>query len=633
MLVDAALGIFLLTGFYIAQTYHVADNQNEELAKKFGRVMSDVVHGIDRRIVLDGRELSQFDSTSRKTVYGNWNKDWLNQSGYLTMLNDELIAPLNSDCGKGALAKWVPKIESNNTAALIRCSTINADTIPFGLKVESRRESAIGLDHILSNWSVTVWHSDKAEFEASFKYYPTILESFKQHDVLQMAATHKAYYVDRNTGRQIKQGSSCYSLGTSCGLRFEASLSESEFDQEDGELRLDRAISLDDVTFRVSATSPEACYVPDINKSSGYREVNCGFDYDPESGDLSLALNTATASSYELILEGSSTQIGIQTQCMKDGLSDSIPCGLSVIESSGASTASLYVDELFTKKLRAKEIELGGDITVRESWDKADSNSYENKLTVGLGGVVKSRPSEALRSIEFDSNGLSVNSDNKRISSISKELNVNASTEGVLTTTSDKIELMVRNENGEDGTANLVTSAKQTSLMHSDYDPLENSPIATQAFALQGVRVASIETVASGGAETVVKRTCPASETGKRAQTQISVFPAKGFNTDIMNPNFDYGRCSITGYNNGTKTPAFNLRQVIGSGYVEGIFSVQCEMNRDLRIDYDYVDTGSVVYPRFYFDVVGKQGNGGNYDEISGVPMVVMQFCDYSKAP
>lgn len=637
MLIDAILGMFLLGSFYIADTYLEKERQNEQVAAALGKDMAEVVHAIDKRLVLDGRELSSFDTSTRKVVLGDWNDSWPTNSDYVSMLTEELVAPFNNECGLGSSGKWVPKLAVNDSAKLVKCSVASLDSIPFGFRVESERTSIDSADHMLSRWTITLWQPTKTGFESYFKYYPSILETFGSHDVLQMAGAHRAYYVNRTTDQQIKQGSSCFISGTSCGLRFEIDLSQSEFDQGDTELRLDRAIMLDDFTFRVSAVEPEKCFKPNKDNPSMFEEVHCGFDFDIESGQLNLNVHEMTASNFELMYEDLANQAPVVTLCTAANDKDKLevkPCGMSVMKGSSSTLASMYVDQVFADQLKVENLETDGDIIIRKSWDKSDSLKFNNRLEISIDKLVRLEPSKDDRLVELGEHGIKIEAKNSTIATLSDNSIIGENDLGNSPVT-EKLNLDAPNVRLalSGGTANLVTSAKQTKNMHSRYDSGTDSPLATEAFIQQGVNIVSIEEVPSGGSVKIKEKRCATGSGSAKPSIKVTVFPAKGFNTDIMSSKFDHGRCSPTGRNNGTGVSAVKYRESRGRDWFAGTFSMRCEMNRNMNVRYDYRRARGYIYPRFFFDVQGKSGAGGrNYDQISGVPMTVIQFCDYSKS-
>lgn len=619
LILEAILGMILISGLYLYSGVQKVESGLRQKAELLGQDMADIIHGIDKRIVLDNRLYTETDALGNVTNK-DWTASWVGATGLQEMLREELVGRGNVPCGVPTFG-WKPKFTENEDKSLIHCELTKQQLSALGFEVSAERiPSSLG-NHILKSWGVTLFHSNPLEFDEYVRFYGDVIEGFKKNDVLRMSGQHKVYLVDRTTGNPIPQLADCINFGTSCGIKFEFVTSGSEYDNEDGELRKERAIMLDDLTFRVSAANPEYCFRPTTDALTGNNErVHCGFDFEVTNGKLGLSANEMNAAQFGLIYKELNTNTPIVTMCWA-GDTDSdeaTPCGLSVISSSGA-LAKAHLDYLHAAILYFDLLEMDGAIKIRETLDTS-KGEYQNVSSYSSDGVtyedeILNASSKSLKVI-FDDSGITFDADNRDITVRSDNSLLDA-TATYLTSGTISFDVV---SGGNDGSASLTRSTNQSVNLRDSYIEDKNrktSKLATYSQVLDGVKIVGIDKVNSG--VRVRKKKCPISESSGTATVRAVTWPEQGFYSDRVSARFDSGRCKLN------TTSAWSVRYNGRSWSV----APRCEVNRSTKVLIKVQETSTSFTPKFGFDVIGRSGTGSDW--VDGIPMVLMQSCDYTK--
>lgn len=619
LIIEAILGIILISGLYLYSGVQRVESGLRQKAELLGQDMADVIHGIDKRVVLDNRLYTDTDALGNVT-YKDWTASWIGTAGLKTMLREELVGRGNVQCGVPTFG-WKPKFPENEDKSLIKCELVEQELDVLGFEVSAERVASTIGNHILKSWGVTLFHSDPLMFDEVVKYYGDVIEGFKKNDVLRMSGQHRVYLVDRSSGNQIPQLADCINFGTSCGIKFEFVTSDSEYDNEDGELRKERAIMMDDLTFRVSAANPEYCFRPTVDAATGNNErVNCGFDFEVTNGKLTLSANEMNAAEFNLVYEELNTNTPIVTMCWSGDtdLDEATPCGLSVL-SSGGALAKAHIDYLHAATVYFDSLEMDGAINIRETLDPSKSE-YQNVSSYSSGGVtyedeVLVLGAKSLKVI-FDDSGITFDMGDEDITTNSDTAVLESDS---MYLTSGRVFMNVV-AGGNNGKVTLSRSTNQSVNLKSSYingADRKTSRLATYAQVLDGVKIVGIDKVNSG--IRVAKKRCPISESGSTATVRAVAWPEEGFYSDRVSSRFDSGRCKLN--TNAAWAVHYNGRS--------WSVSPRCEVNRDTRVMITVQESSSGFTPKFGFDVMGRSGTGSDW--IDGIPMVLMQSCDYTK--
>lgn len=618
-IIEAFLAIFLFSMVQVFLWTSEQDERMERRAAEFGRDLAEVLYAVDKRVLLDSRVDQVINPTTGVVTKGDWNNAWSTNADFFDgMLGRELIAVNNPVCGD--VAGWTPKVASNDRLALVKCNLMNEVHTPFGFNFEGARTSLNPTDtHVLGEWYFLVFQPTDIDFEENFKYYSVIRNKAELHDTLEMTGQHEVMFVDRSLPNlpELTSVSACYAAKSNCAIMFKYRTSQIGELMDDPYVKVDGSTPLvGSLRFRTSAANPEKCFKPDG------AEVECGLEFDLGTGNLSVNANEMTAAEFSLIFEDTGNT-PVVTLC-KDykNFSSGSPvdsvCGLSVVNDSGSAVASAYLNEIHANTVYAESLETSGAIRIRQSLDPSDVG-YKNYVEYRFDGVRGYYANTKTGEMLFESDGVTVDALNNDL--IMKGSDINMVATNSMSLKASDIDITSDN-------ARLKTSYNQGVNVRSKYANVRNSKLATEAQVFDGVKIVGMDVVRSGSSRGVWKKTCPATETGRRPTLQATTFPTSGFYTNIK----DVGRTCKT-----NRSSFFRLsgdlnfshswsgrNQVIRVKHnVNG--TIGCDPARDTSVSYRLTSSSTKWYPRYYF----YGGTTGR--EYSNVDMTVIQYCDYTK--
>lgn len=619
-LVEAALAISLITSVQVFRASMDAEEMQFSKATEFGKDLAQVLYAIDRRVLLDGRVISEIDPTTGVTTKGDWTGSWSDTDAFFDgMIGQELIGKDHQLCGD-SVSGWEPKVPENSRLALVNCFEINRDVTPFGFEFEGRRGGAVSADHILGEWSFLVYQPTDDDFYNNFKYYAYIKNKAELFDSLKMTGQHEVSYVDRSHAQlaEFSSISECWGAGSNCAIQFKYRTGQIGESMESPYMEIDGSTSLaGSLRFRTDASSPEKCFVH--TDTNGTKAVDCGLDFDLDTGELAARVNEASSSTYELIME-SSGGAAVPTLCTDiTGAKKAIPCGLSVVSDSGSSVvASAYLDRVYTGKLHADSIEALDKITIRKSLDNSDPLGYTNTMEVGLEGLIRDDKKGSVMKVGFDDHGITAEALGRTIALSSRNINLKALNDMAV----EGRDIKIKSDN-----ARLIDRKAVAPNLHSKYGNPRDSKLATQSFALDGVKIVGMDIVGSGTA--VRRKACPSISGKATPRLKWTTYPAAGFNSNIKNVGSTCNTLSPSFFNVRAKTrvirTSYSNRSQVTKVKTDISGKVSCDPARDTSVTYGVSSNSSNLTPTYTF------WGGSKGKSYRGVKMMLIQYCDYTK--
>ncbi|WP_210499614.1 type II secretion system protein [Vibrio crassostreae] len=612
--IEAILAISLVSISTMFRVAYEAEEVEQSKAHNFGKDLASIMTAIDRRVLLDGRADQTIDSVTGTVTKGDWTASWGSNDIFIEqMLLNELIGFNNSVCGDNTLG-WRPKINDNDTKALVDC-LIFSKGIPFNFEIRGEREPLDSDNkHIVSEWGFKIYNANNYDFDENFKFYPEILKAAKLYDTIRLTGSHQVTLVDRSTSPLIELNglSECYAIKSNCAIVFKYKNSNTIVNASDNYVRVDGSVGMiDDLTFKTTAGSPEACYKYDKTP------VSCGFDFNIKDGTVDLHSNKVNAETFHLISD-EITGSPVEVMCDEGGLSDAKPCGISVIEDNSSVIAQAHFDKLYVRELFLDKFETDDSITIRKSIDDNDNYTmFSRSALTYKDSVYGDQTIEFGEKFRFiaDDQAVKMRGDSLAVNAKDSDLNLKAAGVFEVKTTSG-----------------LGINSGTTSGV-----------ALTENQAIKGVRVVSIEERNSG--EVFYKKSCPAVSGKVTPPIDVIAYPGFGHHTNMTRKGdttcvvasssfaqFKVDPPVITGYKNsynGGGTVAPNDFRNADYFYATSRFnmSVKCDPQRDTAISYqvESFDTNRWKARAWFW-------GGPKASELTGsssVMLTVMQYCDY----
>ncbi|WP_210499616.1 hypothetical protein [Vibrio crassostreae] len=618
MLVEAILGVTLIS---MAQVYWLQSEHEQKKVEKaaiFARSLSDVIHAMDKRILLDGRVDKTTDASTGVVTYGNWDATWTGNTAFVDqMIKRELVGRNNPQCGSVSNG-WDAKLSVGDTEALVPCSALNPSKIPFDFTIDAKRSSINSTNkHVLKDWYFVLYHDTQAKFQEHSNLYQVIREKAKVYDVLEMTGRHDISLVDRTDSnfREFSQASECIKAEERCGILFRYRNSQASTASEDTALRTDGGNSMmGDLVFRTSAGNPTRCY-----NDSG-EDVSCGFQFDVETGELNTSAKKMTATNFHLIYENINSNIPITTTCDKGASApDSHSCGISLVGSGVSVEAEAYFDELHTNEVRFERVETANPLTIRESFD-SKSPSYNNRLEIARDSVQYHNNSHGQQGVYFGSS-LTLDSGSKRLNvsgdgalfKSTGNINLSADTANI---SGSKVYATIKDDRITSGHFNTSRYGK-VQVVNEDNQSEYYREVATSSSILDGTHIVKIDKRVPAGS-TIAKATCPTHPTLGTPSVQAYGFPSNGFSTLIISDSGLYNRCSLT-TNGGTSSGGF-----VSSSSSTSQYSSSCEINNtDAKITYSVTTSSGKWLANFKI----QEAKGSK--TMQGGTLTIVQYCNY----
>jgi hypothetical protein len=262
-LMTLSILLVIVTGIF----YWMMEAQRNQFAVQYGKELSSIVEGFDKRLSIDGLDVSNFKNGT------TWNN-----SNIQDLLTKELISR-TANCGKGS--GWVPQLATEKDAKLIDCGLWAR--IPYSFKPEA----VIGTDSegFVNSFRMMLKLDNDASFKELFPYLNKMLMSARHNNKEGTTGSNNFYFADAAAPDTKITSTKCYTLGSACVIIAEYYRSGgAEF------LRIDGKNSMvgSAVTFKDTRTSAnKQCVkwvkVDDAAKWES-RVVDCGVGIHKETG-------------------------------------------------------------------------------------------------------------------------------------------------------------------------------------------------------------------------------------------------------------------------------------------------------------------------------------------------------------
>lgn len=616
MLIEVILSIALITSFYVYHNTKEDESDRERAASLLGRKMTDVLHAIDKRVMLDGRQLETINTSTGAISKGNWNKNWNGITAFVDqMILQELVSSKNPNCGVPSVG-WKPKPQNSEKIALIECGTFESTYLPFQFDIKAERKGHTTDPSVLKEWTITLFNKNQVDFKNNLKLFPKILNAAKEYDTLNMSGTHRFNYVDVRTGRKIKEAGDCSRTGFYCGIEFSFINSSTIYASEEGSMRRDgENAMMNDLVFSSDAERPIKCF------SENGVEQNCGFIFDEVNGRLQTNVDNVVLDNIDI----TSKEGNVKLLCSRKegGKIVQNVCGAAVVDRNGSKLVSAHFDKLYSDRVFAQELELFGGLIVRESLNgKTESAKYNNLLNVGHNSISRQKGGSEIGVIKFDTSGVTVDTHNKTLGIKTKDVELDESKiVGSGAATHNGRGLIIDIKNGLDFESdnlwlkkNIDTTGMNTSTMYVD-----KSKIATTGIVYKGVRIVGVNHVSRSGVS-IPKAQCPSTPTGSRPSVKAVAYPSNGMPTNFQNSKFIPNPCLLNKNGN-----MIIKNKVIGGRNQKHVESICDDYNLKSRLSYGVSDSGN-SWKTFMRWNKETKGGGNNVD---GYMMVLIQYCEY----
>lgn len=198
-LFETLLSLSVIIILFSTFMYFYLDHQREQQAVVFGKDVVSIVTAFDKRIHVDGWDVSNFKNGT----------EWNNANTFIEMLNTEFIAK-NTSCGTSK--SWVPVLEKEKNTQLIPCNFWTK--IPYEFNVRAK----INADPTgyIKNFTVTFQSKSSEDFIKNFKFYNKAKMTGNANDSLNVTGGHHFYFATLADTTTRVSVTKCLALKTDC---------------------------------------------------------------------------------------------------------------------------------------------------------------------------------------------------------------------------------------------------------------------------------------------------------------------------------------------------------------------------------------------------------------------------------
>lgn len=262
-LMTLSILLVIVTGIF----YWMMEAQRNQMAVRYGKELTSIVEGFDKRLSIDGLDVAHFKNG---TTWNNTNIE--------DLLTKELISR-TANCGKGS--GWVPQLATEKNAKLIDCGLW--ERIPYSFKPEA--VMGTDSDGFVNSFRMLLKLDNDKSFKELFPYLNKMLMSARHNSKEGSTGSYNFYFADAAAPDTKITSTKCYTLGSACVI-------VAEYYRSGGAeyLRIDGKNSMvgSAVTFKDTRTSANKQCIKwvKVNDAAKWesRVVDCGVGIHKETG-------------------------------------------------------------------------------------------------------------------------------------------------------------------------------------------------------------------------------------------------------------------------------------------------------------------------------------------------------------
>lgn len=323
----------------------IKDENDKNRALRFGEEVKSIVKAVDTRILIDGYDISPWNTTS-------WNT---NQSFVDNLLRKELVST-GSTCNGGG---WTPSSVEDLKVQPINCFLFSK--VPYDLEVKGKITA--DTQNFIEKFEMQFDFPSREAFVDNFKAISIAFNRLESSSEGR-SGTHVFEYVNKTSGTILSRAE-CVMAAENCSLK--ASLVReggSEYIRADGKNSL---IGTHLTFIEAKGHSPMKCIrwtkTPGAGNWVSKSDENCGIGiYQDDPLMVELATDSSTANAVMLDKECAMLDYNAGTKKVSKISGKTSPCGMfndgteaiQILESQYASNA--YYENIFGSKIESDEI-------------------------------------------------------------------------------------------------------------------------------------------------------------------------------------------------------------------------------------------------------------------------------------
>jgi len=339
--------------------YFYLDHQREQQAVVFGKDVVSIVTAFDKRIHVDGWDVSNFKNGT----------EWNNANTFIEMLNTEFIAK-NTSCGTSK--SWVPVLEKEKNTQLIPCNFWTK--IPYEFNVRAK----INADPTgyIKIFTVTFQSKSSEDFIKNFRFYNKAKMTANANDSLNVTGGHHFYFATLADTTTRVSVTKCLALKTDCVM-------VAVYDREGGYeyLRVDGENSILNATisFKESKnSSKQQCFKWFKSNAGAWSnsQVDCGIGIYAKTGHpVSVDVAVANTTQSRVLLDKNCNVYGLTGHIIEE--KSTSPCGIlrtdsgneiyqvvDIVSAKSGYIQTLYNSNIISNKINTQYAEIMKDLTV-----------------------------------------------------------------------------------------------------------------------------------------------------------------------------------------------------------------------------------------------------------------------------
>lgn len=358
-LFETLLSLSVIIILFSSFMYFYLDHQREQQAVVFGKDVVSIVTAFDKRIHVDGWDVSNFKNGT----------EWNNANTFIEMLNTEFIAK-NTSCGTSK--SWVPVLESEKNTQLIPCNFWTKIPYEFNVRANINVDST----GYIKKFIVTFQSKNNEDFAKNFRFYNKAKMTANANDSLNVTGGHHFYFATLADTTTRVSVSNCLALKTDCVL-------VAVYDREGGYeyLRVDGENSILNatITFKESKnSSKQQCFKWFKSNAGAWSnsQVNCGMGIYAKSGyPVSVDVAVANTTQTRVLLDKSCNVYGLTGHIVEE--KSTSPCGIlrtdsgddiyqvvDIVSAKSGYIQTLYNSDIISNKVNTQYAEIMKDLTV-----------------------------------------------------------------------------------------------------------------------------------------------------------------------------------------------------------------------------------------------------------------------------
>ena len=338
-LFETLLSTTVVMAIIVGFIYWNMEQQRQRQATIFGKDIVSIVTAFDKRIHVDGWDISNFKNGT----------EWVDSSAFIEMLDTEFIAKEATCAGE---KNWVPVLEKEKTTKLLPCKFWTK--IPYEFDV--RASITTDEEGFIKSFTAIFQPKNETYFYKDFRYYNIARIAANANDSLNVTGGHQFYFAADSDPSSKISNKQCLELKDNCTLI-------ATYDREGGNeyLRVDGTNSMlgSAVTFKESKGHDKLRCVKWEKVTSDAWEsktVDCGIGIHKETGSpvsVDIAINSSTN---ERVMLDRLCPVYTHSGSSFIESSKNAPCGLLPQDDAGTEVAYQVIDTLSAAKGLIKTI-------------------------------------------------------------------------------------------------------------------------------------------------------------------------------------------------------------------------------------------------------------------------------------